>query len=192
MGATGQDFAERWQSVVRNLQDRVERLQATADGIPPDLHRDADPDPGGSFTRHVEAFADYAVALNCLHALVAERTGGREMAPSVQSRQENTGMARYHCRACGFNGQGAWRGELSCPVCGDGTAVGVALDSGEMAIPVVVAEASGPIGDARPAGGEDRGRSGAVHLADWIRNRARRMIVRATAGPARAGTPTRP
>ncbi len=83
MEATEQDFAERWRSVVRHLRDGAERLQATADRIPPDLGRDADPDLCRSFTRHIEAFADYTVALNCLHALIAERTGGRAVLPSA-------------------------------------------------------------------------------------------------------------
>jgi len=41
-------------------------------------------------------------------------------------------MARYQCRACGFDGQGAWQGELVCPRCGSRTAVRVALAVEEM------------------------------------------------------------
>ena len=78
-----QDAAERWRSVVRRVQDGVERLQATADEIPPDVGQNADPGLRGSFTRHIEAFADYTVALNCLHALIAERSGGRAVVPLV-------------------------------------------------------------------------------------------------------------
>jgi anaerobic ribonucleoside-triphosphate reductase len=36
-------------------------------------------------------------------------------------------MARHQCRACGFDGEGAWRGDLVCPRCGSRTAVRVAL-----------------------------------------------------------------
>jgi len=41
-------------------------------------------------------------------------------------------MARYQCRACGFDGQGAWHGALVCPRCGSRTAVRVALAVEEM------------------------------------------------------------
>jgi len=41
-------------------------------------------------------------------------------------------MARYQCRACGFDGQGAWHGDLVCPRCGSRTAVRVALAVEEM------------------------------------------------------------
>ena len=41
-------------------------------------------------------------------------------------------MARYQCRACGFDGEGAWHGELVCPRCGNRTAVRVALAVEEM------------------------------------------------------------
>ena len=41
-------------------------------------------------------------------------------------------MARYQCRACGFDGQGAWQGELVCPRCGSRMAVRVALAVEEM------------------------------------------------------------
>jgi len=41
-------------------------------------------------------------------------------------------MARYQCRACGFEGEGAWHGELVCPRCGSRTAVRVALAVEEM------------------------------------------------------------
>lgn len=75
MKLTGQDFAERWQSVVRHVRDGAERLQATADDIPPELVLGADPDLRGLLARHARAFADYTVALNCLGALVAERSG---------------------------------------------------------------------------------------------------------------------
>ncbi|HEX3984769.1 MAG TPA: hypothetical protein VHX12_13825, partial [Acidisoma sp.] len=41
-------------------------------------------------------------------------------------------MARHQCRACGFDGEGAWRGDLVCPRCGSRTAVRVALVVEEM------------------------------------------------------------
>jgi len=41
-------------------------------------------------------------------------------------------MARYQCRACGFDGQGTWRGALVCPRCGRRTAVRMALAVEEM------------------------------------------------------------
>jgi DNA-directed RNA polymerase subunit RPC12/RpoP len=40
-------------------------------------------------------------------------------------------MARYQCRACGFDGQGTWHGALVCPRCGSRTAVRVALATAE-------------------------------------------------------------
>jgi uncharacterized Zn finger protein (UPF0148 family) len=41
-------------------------------------------------------------------------------------------MARYQCRACGFDGHAAWTGDLVCPRCGSHTAVRVALAVAEM------------------------------------------------------------
>jgi DNA-directed RNA polymerase subunit RPC12/RpoP len=41
-------------------------------------------------------------------------------------------MARYQCQACGFDGEGAWYGELVCPRCGSRTAVRVPLAVAEM------------------------------------------------------------
>jgi uncharacterized Zn finger protein (UPF0148 family) len=32
-------------------------------------------------------------------------------------------MARFQCRACGFDGHAAWTGELVCPRCSTHTAV---------------------------------------------------------------------
>jgi uncharacterized Zn finger protein (UPF0148 family) len=41
-------------------------------------------------------------------------------------------MARYQCRACGFDGHSVWHGDLVCPRCGSRTAVRVALAVEEM------------------------------------------------------------
>lgn len=41
-------------------------------------------------------------------------------------------MARYQCRACSFDDQGAWNGELVCPRCGSRTAVRAAIAVAEM------------------------------------------------------------
>ncbi|MGH7077815.1 MAG: hypothetical protein ACREFU_06910 [Acetobacteraceae bacterium] len=59
-------------------------------------------------------------------------------------------MARYQCRACGFEGQDAWNGDLVCPRCGDRTAVRVAMAVAEMTEAEVAAIA------AAVPGGEDR------------------------------------
>jgi uncharacterized Zn finger protein (UPF0148 family) len=40
-------------------------------------------------------------------------------------------MARYQCRACGFDGQAAWNGDLVCPRCGSRTAVRAAVATEE-------------------------------------------------------------
>jgi predicted RNA-binding Zn-ribbon protein involved in translation (DUF1610 family) len=40
-------------------------------------------------------------------------------------------MARYQCRACGFDGQAAWTGDLVCPRCGSHTAVRAAVATEE-------------------------------------------------------------
>ena len=76
MRVTEQDFAERWRAVVRHVRDGAERMQATADDIPPELVLGADPGLRGLLARHVEAFADYAVALNCLRVLITECSHG--------------------------------------------------------------------------------------------------------------------
>ena len=41
-------------------------------------------------------------------------------------------MARYQCRACGFDGHAEWVGELVCPRCGSRTAVRAAIGVEEM------------------------------------------------------------
>lgn len=41
-------------------------------------------------------------------------------------------MARYQCRACGFEGVSAWTGELVCPMCHGQTAVRAAIGVEEM------------------------------------------------------------
>ncbi len=41
-------------------------------------------------------------------------------------------MARYQCRACGFDGHAAWTGELACPRCGSRIAVRAAIATREM------------------------------------------------------------
>jgi rubredoxin len=57
-------------------------------------------------------------------------------------------MARYQCRACGFEGGGAWHGDLVCPRCGSRTAVRVALAVAEMTEADLAAiEAAAPSGE---------------------------------------------
>jgi uncharacterized Zn finger protein (UPF0148 family) len=63
-------------------------------------------------------------------------------------------MARYQCRACRFDGQGAWNGELVCPRCGSRTAVRVAMAVAEMTDAEVAAIA------AAVPGGEDLAEDG--------------------------------
>ncbi len=41
-------------------------------------------------------------------------------------------MARYQCRACGFDGHAEWVGELVCPRCGSRTEVRAAIAVEEM------------------------------------------------------------
>ena len=41
-------------------------------------------------------------------------------------------MARYQCRACGFDSQAPWAGELTCPRCGSRTAVRAAMRAEEL------------------------------------------------------------
>ena len=41
-------------------------------------------------------------------------------------------MARYQCRACGFDGHAAWVVELVCPTCGSRTEVRAAIGVEEM------------------------------------------------------------
>ncbi len=42
-------------------------------------------------------------------------------------------MARYQCRACGFDGHTEWAAELVCPRCGSRTEVRAAIATREMA-----------------------------------------------------------
>ncbi len=66
--------AENWRRCVVNLRHATERLQATADAIPPEL---ASPgtwpasDVAALLERHLTTFGDYTVALSCLQALLA-------------------------------------------------------------------------------------------------------------------------
>ena len=54
-------------------------------------------------------------------------------------------MARYQCRACGFDGHAEWVGELVCPRCGSRTAVRAAIAIGEMTdVDLTVIEAAIP------------------------------------------------
>ena len=69
------DFAERWRAVVRHIQDGAERLQATADALPPDLPSSAEANLRGLVARHAKALFDHTVAMNCLDALIADQLG---------------------------------------------------------------------------------------------------------------------
>ena len=41
-------------------------------------------------------------------------------------------MARFQCRACGFDGRAEWEGKLRCPSCGDTDRVRAAMATGEL------------------------------------------------------------
>ena len=41
-------------------------------------------------------------------------------------------MARFQCRACGFEGHGIWTGELICPACGGREKVRAAVATSEI------------------------------------------------------------
>ncbi len=77
-----QDLARRWRSAVANLRLGAERVQSTADDLPLDLAVAGAPlvrvghsDP---LRRHMNAFADYTTALNCIQVLlVAPEAGGQ-------------------------------------------------------------------------------------------------------------------
>ena len=71
-----EDFVERWRAVIRHVQNGAERLQATADAIPPELSPGVEANLRGLLARHTEAFTDHAVALNCLDALIADHIEG--------------------------------------------------------------------------------------------------------------------
>lgn len=63
-------------------------------------------------------------------------------------------MARYQCRACGFDGHAEWAGELMCPCCGNRTKVRVAITTEEMTDAELAAI------KAAISGGEDLARKG--------------------------------
>ncbi len=72
-----EEFVERWRAVIRHVQNGAERLQATADAIPPNLSLGVEVNLRGLLARHTEAFTDHAVALNCLDVLIAAHIEGR-------------------------------------------------------------------------------------------------------------------
>jgi ribosomal protein L37AE/L43A len=43
-----------------------------------------------------------------------------------------TSIARYQCRACGFDDHALWNGVLVCPKCGSTTEVRAAIATAEM------------------------------------------------------------
>jgi hypothetical protein len=63
-------------------------------------------------------------------------------------------MARYQCRACGFDGHAASNGDLVCPRCGSRTAVRAAIAAEEMTDAELAAIA------ATTPGGEDLAEDG--------------------------------
>jgi hypothetical protein len=75
------DLVRRWRSAVVNLRLGAERVQATADDLPLDLAlaagaslvRVGQSDP---LRRHMNAFADYTTALNCIQVLLAAHKAG--------------------------------------------------------------------------------------------------------------------
>ena len=65
---------ESWRRCVVNLQHATERMQATADAIPPELTpamSRSSPEMAALLERHLITFGDYTVALSCLHAVLA-------------------------------------------------------------------------------------------------------------------------
>ncbi len=74
------ELARHWRSAVVNLRLGAERVQATADDLPLDvavagasLVRVGHSDP---LRRHMNAFADYTTALNCIYVLLATLESG--------------------------------------------------------------------------------------------------------------------
>lgn len=71
------DLARRWRATIGHVQDGAERVQATADALTPELSPGAEPNLRGLIARHTGALFDHTVALNCLHALIADHIGVR-------------------------------------------------------------------------------------------------------------------
>ena len=57
-------------------------------------------------------------------------------------------MARYQCRACGFDGLAPWSGKPVCPGCGDRAKVRVVLPAQDRAEVDLSAVATGRYGSA--------------------------------------------
>ncbi len=77
-------FPDRWQAAVANLRLQTERMQATADALPPNIkltgERQLSPDPLHPLTAHLAALCDYTTALACVQALLLEHEPGTAQA----------------------------------------------------------------------------------------------------------------
>ena len=76
MTPDNRSFPERWQSTVTNVRSSADRLQASADALPPEATVTTAEGLHKLYSRHIAALADHSVALNCLNRLIAERCGG--------------------------------------------------------------------------------------------------------------------
>jgi hypothetical protein len=65
--------AEQWRRTIGHIRDCAARLQAAADDLPWDMTYQTCSKTADVVSRHASAFADYTVALNCMHMLMLNR-----------------------------------------------------------------------------------------------------------------------
>jgi predicted RNA-binding Zn-ribbon protein involved in translation (DUF1610 family) len=91
------------------------------------------------------SLAAIAISGASTREILDKDAGNAKIHRAANSKRAN--MARYQCRACGFDGHSEWAGELICPRCGNRTEVRAAIATEEMTDAELTAIKAGIPGD---------------------------------------------